>query len=106
MPSLSRFVLALAAALTLGVCGAGAAFAAAANDDMVMGKANAPITVIEYASVGCPHCADWNKEVFPAFKAKYIDTGQVRYIAREILAGDPNLAAAGFLIARCAGKDR
>jgi protein-disulfide isomerase len=45
-------------------------------------------------------------EVFPAFKAKYIDTGEVRYVAREALTGDPAIAAAGFLTARCAGKDK
>ena len=44
---------------------------------MALGSPTAPVTVIEYASVGCPHCADWNNEVFPAFKAKYIDTGKV-----------------------------
>jgi protein-disulfide isomerase len=45
-------------------------------------------------------------DVFPAFKAKYIDTGQVRYVAREALTGDPAIAAAGFLTARCAGRDK
>src|SRR5208282_4110607 len=54
----------------------------------------------------CPHCARFNDEVFPAFKAKYIDTGKVHYIAREALTGDPAIAAAGFLTARCAGKDK
>jgi protein-disulfide isomerase len=71
---------------------------------MTMGNPKAPITVIEYASVACPHCAKFNNDVFPAFKAKYIDTGKVFYIAREALTGDPDLAAAGFLTARCAGK--
>ena len=48
----------------------------------------ARVTVIEYASVGCPHCADWNNDVFPAIKAKYIDTGKVRFVVREMLTGD------------------
>jgi protein-disulfide isomerase len=73
-------------------------------DDMSMGNSAAKVTMIEYASVSCPHCARFDMEVFPAFKAKYIDTGQVFYVAREALTGDPAIAAAGFLTARCAGK--
>jgi protein-disulfide isomerase len=71
-----------------------------------MGSSRAPVTVIEYASVGCPHCAAWANTVFPAFKARYIDTGEVRFVLREMLTGDPELAAAGFLLANCAPPDR
>ncbi len=74
--------------------------------DMALGRTGAPVTVVEYASAGCPHCAAWANDVFPAFKAKYVDTGKVRFVVREELAGDPNLAAAGFLTARCAGGAR
>lgn len=74
----------------------------AAKDDKSLGKVGAPVTVIEYGSVACPHCAAWDREVFPAFKSKYIDTGKVRFVFREMLTGDPNLAAAGFVTARCA----
>lgn len=98
-----RGVLAGALALTLTAAGAGAAGTA---DDMALGARGAPVTVIEYASLGCPHCAVWAKEVFPAFKRKYIDTGKVRFVFREMLYGDPALAAAGFLTARCAGRGR
>lgn len=80
--------------------------AGVSQDDMSMGNPNAKVTVIEYASLGCPHCARWNNEVFPQFKAKYIDTGKVRYVLREFLTGDAQVAAAGFLLARCAGKDK
>jgi protein-disulfide isomerase len=76
------------------------------DSDMGMGSPTAKVTVIEYSSVGCPHCARWNNDVFPAFKAKYVDTGKVRYVMREFLTGDPQVAAAGFLLARCAGKDK
>jgi protein-disulfide isomerase len=69
---------------------------------MSLGDPHAPVTVIEYASVGCPHCATWATEVFPAFRSKYIDTGQVRFELHEQLTGNPTLAAAGFLTARCA----
>jgi protein-disulfide isomerase len=59
--------------------------------------------------VGCPHCAAFNNDVFPAFKAKYIDTGKVHYVFHEMLVGsgaELSMAAAGFLLARCAGKDK
>lgn len=73
--------------------------------DMSIGSSAAPVTVVEYASVACTHCAAFNNDVFPSFKAKYVDTGKVRFILREALTGDTGLAAAGFLTARCAGKD-
>lgn len=71
---------------------------------MVLGNPKAPVTVIEYASLGCPHCGVWAREVFPAFQKKYVDTGKARFVLREVLFGDPSLAAAGFLTARCAGR--
>jgi protein-disulfide isomerase len=64
------------------------------------------VTVVEYASVTCPHCARFNNEVFPAFKAKYVDTGKVLYVFREFPTPPADLAGAGFLIARCAPADR
>ena len=70
----------------------------------VQGKADAPITVIEYASMTCPHCANFAVNVYPVLKSRYIDTGQVRYILREFPL-DP-LATAGFMLARCAGDDK
>jgi protein-disulfide isomerase len=75
-----------------------------ALDDIVMGSPTAPVTMIEYASMTCPHCAHFATEVFPKLKEKYIDTGKVKYIMREYpLDG---LAAAGFMLARCAGPDK
>jgi len=72
--------------------------------EQVQGKADAPITLIEYASMTCSHCANFDTQVYPTLKAKYIDTGKVRYIMREFPL-DP-LAAAGFMLARCAGDDK
>jgi protein-disulfide isomerase len=73
-------------------------------DDIVMGSPNAPVTIIEYASMTCPHCAHFAVETFPKLKEKYIDTGKVKYIMREYpLDG---LAAAAFMLARCAGPDK
>jgi protein-disulfide isomerase len=79
------------------------------GDDMSLGDPKAPLKVIEYASVACPVCGRWYREVYPAFKAKYIDSGKVYYTYREMLVGDANeesIAAAGFLLARCAGRDK
>lgn len=92
------------AVLALGLTQLAAA-PAAAEDGMELGSPKAPVTVAEYASVGCPHCATWATKVFPAFKARYVDTGRVRFEFHEMLTGDPELAAAGFLIAHCAPKD-
>ena len=83
--------------------------ASAVPDDMSQGDPAAKITMIEYASVGCPICGRWQAEVYPAFKAKYIDTGKVHYVFREMLVGggaEISVASGGFLLARCAGKDK
>jgi len=101
----ATLIAGLALSLTLAACQKNATNAVTA-DDMSLGSANAKVTVIEYASVSCPHCARWNEEVWPAFKTKYVDTGRVHYVMREALTGEPSIAAAGFLMARCAGKDK
>ncbi len=72
--------------------------------DVVMGDANAPVTIIEYASMTCSHCASFHNTTYPEMKKKYIDTGKVKYILREFPL-DP-LAAAGFMLARCSGGDK
>ena len=72
--------------------------------DIVVGDANAACTIVEYASMTCPHCAAFHTEVFPLLKARYIDTGKVRFTLREFPL-DP-LAAAAFMVARCAGADK
>ncbi|MHB8287005.1 MAG: DsbA family protein [Caulobacteraceae bacterium] len=78
-------------------------------DDMTLGDPKAKVTVVEYASVGCPVCGQWSKEVWPAFKAKYIDTGKIHYVFREMLvggSGEQVAAASGFLLARCQGRGK
>ena len=91
------------AALGLGASTAGARVVVR-PDDMVMGSPSAKVIVMEYASVTCPHCAAWHETVYPAFKAKYVDTGKVRYVFRELPTYPPAVATGGFLVARCAGK--
>ena len=69
-----------------------------------MGDPRAPVTVIEYLSNVCSHCAAFDKTVWPAIKAKYVDTGKVKWVVREFLTSPEDLAAAGFVLARCTGK--
>ncbi|MBV8850760.1 MAG: thioredoxin domain-containing protein [Methylobacteriaceae bacterium] len=72
--------------------------------DVVEGQADAPVTIVEYASMTCSHCAAFANNVFPTLKSKYIDTGKAKYILREFPL-DP-LATAGFMLARCSGDKR
>jgi protein-disulfide isomerase len=70
--------------------------------DVALGPADAKVTIIEYASLTCSHCAAFHKDTYPVLKQRYIDTGQVRFILREFPL-DP-LATAGFMLARCEGE--
>jgi protein-disulfide isomerase len=72
--------------------------------DMAQGDEKAPITIIEYASMTCPHCAAFHATTYPELKKRYIDTGKVRFIFREFPLDQ--LALAAFLLARCAGPDK
>ena len=116
-----RTFLRLAAASSLATSAlgaAGSAFAQAAATtvptaelmappplpDAWMGSATAPITMIEYASMTCTHCAAFHAETWPTLKSKYIDTGKVRFVLREFPL-DP-LATAAFMLARCVDPDK
>lgn len=70
--------------------------------DMALGPKDAKVTIYEYASMTCPHCAAFNAEVFPKLKKEYIDTGKVRYVFREFPLDIK--AAAGSMLARCIAK--
>lgn len=76
------------------------------ESDLPMGSKDAKVVLVEYASVTCPHCANFHKEVLPVIKQKYVDTGKVRYIFREFPTPPFELATAGHLMARCAGVDK
>ena len=71
--------------------------------DMAVGDPKATVTIIEYASMTCPHCAHFQETTFPELKKRYIDTGKVRYIFREFPLD--SLAAAAFMLARCSAQD-
>ena len=72
--------------------------------DVWQGSKDAPVTIIEYASMTCSHCAHFHETTYPTLKSKYIDTGKVRFTLREF-PFDP-IAVAGFMVARCAGEKR
>ena len=102
--------------LLMGSVAAGAAFAAGCGgasgqagagatgpDDMTIGAAHAPATLIEYASSTCPHCREFYQTVWAQLKRNYIDTGKLRYTFREYPTSPPAVAVAGFQVARCGG---
>ena len=70
------------AAVALATAGAQAAAPAPSPGEMALGDPRAPVTVVEYGSVGCPHCAEWANEVFPEFRHRYVDTGKARFVFR------------------------
>jgi protein-disulfide isomerase len=70
--------------------------------DMALGRTNAPVLVLEYASMTCPHCAEFEQNVFPMLKSKYIDSGKIRFVFREFPLDIK--AAAASMLARCIGN--
>jgi len=73
-----------------------------AMPDMVLGSASAPVTIVEYSSLTCPHCADFATNVFPMLQSKYIDHGKVRFVSRDFPLDVK--AAAASMLARCAAN--
>jgi protein-disulfide isomerase len=74
------------------------------KDDRILGNPDAPITIVEYASLTCPHCAHFADDVLPELKKKWIDTGKAKLVLRDFPLDEPALRAA--MIARCAPPDR
>lgn len=113
--SLTRRVfsaLALSATLALAACGGGEVPAGEGQTrfergtDRGIGSGDAPLTLTEYASVACPHCASFHEEVWPMMLTDYIETGQVRFVFREMITGTPQFALAGFALAHCVPEER
>ncbi len=80
--------------------------ASAALQDMVMGNADAPVTIVEYASWTCPACLQFHADTVPTLVSDYVETGKVKYVFREFPTAPANISVAGFAIARCAGPDK
>jgi protein-disulfide isomerase len=120
IPARGVAVVLVAAALSLSGCGGTASTAPdpAATElafkaellqpgplgEREYGNPNAPVTIIEYASLTCPHCRNYHAKVFPKVKRAYIDTGKVRYIIREFPIG--HTAGKAAIITRCVPKDK
>lgn len=102
-------------AMTLAACGGGSGGEGSSSSertqyevegDHAIGNADAKVTVVEYASVTCAHCATWHKTVWPQMRKDYVDTGKVRFVYREFPTSPVRLAETGFMIARCADEDK
>jgi len=107
MKNLVRTLAISAAAIGLATaCGGKSSTSVADGGDMELGNPKASVTLVEYASATCSHCARFDRDVFPTLKARYIDTGKIHYVFREFLTPPVPVAAAAFVLARCAGKDK
>ena len=104
LASFAALAQAQAAAPAAAVVEVAAAPAAIRPDDVVLGKADAKITVFEYASLTCPHCADFETKTFPKVQKDWIDTGKVRWVFRDF-PFDP-VALKAHVIAHCGGPDK
>jgi protein-disulfide isomerase len=98
-----NLILSAGAAGLAAACGAGGGGGGLTEDDVVLGAADAPVTLIEYASTTCPHCAAFHALMWDELKTNYIDTGRVRFVFREFPTAPATVAVAGFQIARCGG---
>ncbi|TAN75046.1 MAG: DsbA family protein, partial [Magnetospirillum sp.] len=74
--------------------------------DQVLGRADAPLTIIEYASTTCPHCATFHKTTLPKLKAEWVETGRAKLIFRDFPTGPQSLSVGASMIAHCAGPER
>jgi protein-disulfide isomerase len=100
----AAFAVLMATSNAEGQTATSAAAADAPLPEMSIGKADAPITIIEYSSLSCPHCAAFHRDILPSLKSEYIDTGKARYVVREFPLNESALA--GSVIARCLDPSR
>lgn len=106
MKALRALALSTALVAAPAVAMAQAAPPPVTSADRVLGRPDAPVTVIEYASFTCSHCGDWHRSVYPAFKARFVDTGQARLVLRDLPTAPVQVAAQAAGIARCAAPER
>lgn len=105
-----RTVLFAASMFAMAACGASGDDAKtsteAALNEISLGSDDAPVTLVEYASWTCPHCAQFHDDVVKKLKDEYVDTGKVKYVFREFPTAPAEISVAGFAVARCAGDDK
>jgi protein-disulfide isomerase len=100
-PIAARLRFPLIVAFLVALAAPGAAQPVPSLPEAAVGRDDAPVTVVEYSSLGCSHCAAFHAEVLPQLKTRYVDTGKVRWVARDFPLGQLQLA--GAVAARCAG---
>ena len=121
MASLIRTTLITTAAALFAACGGGSGDAGGTatatsgaalpdntvlfDDDYILGNADAPVTLLEYASVACPACANWHANVYPEFKEKYVETGRVRFVFRPFPTNPVQMANTGHKLAYCGKRE-
>lgn len=106
MKRLPRFLLTLLIAITAPATALAQTVEPVRPDDRTVGSADAPVTLTVYLSTTCSHCADWHTRDFPAFKARFVDTGKVRIAYRDLPTPPQEIATVGAVMARCAPEDR
>ncbi|MBU1384899.1 MAG: DsbA family protein [Alphaproteobacteria bacterium] len=106
MTRLSRLLLTMVVAIAAPSMALAQTVEPIRDGDRTMGSAEAPVTLTVYLSTTCDHCAHWHTQDFPAFKARFVDTGQVRVAFRDLPTRPQSVAIAGVVMARCAPEER
>lgn len=102
MKRLSRFLLTFLVAMAAPVAALAQTVEPVRPDDRTLGSATAPVTLTVYLSTTCSHCADWHTNDFPAIRTRWVDTGKVRVVFRDLPTPPQRVAIAGAVMARCA----
>ena len=106
MARLSRFLLTLMIAIAAPSLALAQTVEPVRPGDRTLGSADAPVTLTVYLSTTCSHCADWHTNDFPAIKARWVDTGAVRVVFRDLPTPPRQAAIAGAVMARCAPAEK
>lgn len=106
MKRLSRFLLTLLIAIAAPAMVVAQTVEPIRDGDRTLGSPTAPVTLTVYLSTTCGHCADWHTNDFPAFKARWVDTGKVRVAFRDLPTPPQQVAIAGAVMARCAPEEK